>query len=225
METTRTVSEVLNQAIAQTHELTQLLRRGVRQPSHPRSLLRSEARQPQCIDRIGLRSLEILLSKSPATQRVDQRTRQAPSRQSGEQVLPVVPRRLERNQRVSRIPAGPILAGHLQDQLLDLGGCPRATDRAALAAIVLLRDKPAIPSEQGVWRYQSADLKEPLAADRLSLRCKAAALTICKRQTLPTQLLAEYPVLLQQVLDYVLLTAIHPSGKKSKSETGAAECS
>jgi hypothetical protein len=92
--------------------------------------------------------------------------------------------------------------------------------------IVLLRDPPPIPPKQGVRRQQGADLEKPFPTakslrdaalagsarrDRLGLRCETAALTIGKQQALSTQLLAEYPVLLLQVLDDILLTAIHPS--------------
>ncbi len=85
------------------------------------------------------------------------------------------------------------MASHLQDQLLDLSGCPGSPNRAALAAIVLPRDQPPIPPQQGVGRHECADLKESLSAakslrdaalagsarrDHLGLRREAAALTI-----------------------------------------------
>ncbi len=54
----------------------------------------------------------------------------------------------------SRATPGRILTRHLQDQLLDLDGCPGAPNRAALAPIVLPRDQPPIPPKQGVRRHE-----------------------------------------------------------------------
>ena len=109
-------------------------------------------------------------------------------------------------------PAG-VVTGHPDDQLFDLGRGLGATSLAGSAAIVLLGNQPPIPSKQGVWCHQGADLEEPSSADCLGFGCEATALTIREPQALSAQLLAEHPVLLLQVLDDVLLTAIHPSGE------------
>ncbi len=118
----------------------------------------------------------------------------------------------------SSVSPGRIFAGHPQDQLPDWGSSLGTTDTAALAAIILLRDKPPVPSKQGVWRHQGADLEEPISADYFGLRGETAALAICEKQALPTQLLAEHPILLLQILDDALLTAIHPPGEDHQQE-------
>jgi hypothetical protein len=71
-----------------------------------------------------------------------------------------------------------VLSGHPEDQLLDLGRGPRATRPAGLAAVVLLRDEPSVPSEQRVRGHQRANLEEPSATDLLGLGRKSAALSV-----------------------------------------------
>jgi hypothetical protein len=84
----------------------------------------------------------------------------------------------------SRVSPARVVAGYSDDQLLDLDRCLGTTNRAALAAIVLLGDQPPVPSKQGVWRHQGADLEEPFSADGLGLRGEATTLPISEPQTL-----------------------------------------
>jgi hypothetical protein len=78
---------------------------------------------------------------------------------------------------------------------IDLDCCLGTTNRAALAAIVLLGgDQPPVPSKQGVWRHQGADLEESFATDGLGLRGEVTTLPISEPQTLSAQLLAKPPV-------------------------------
>ena len=120
---------------------------------------------------------------------------------------------VERSSNSSVAPAR-VVAGHLQDQIFDLDRCLGATGSAGLAAIVLLGDQPPVPSKQRVGCHQGANVEEPFAADCVGLGCEATALPISESPALSGQLLAEPPVLLLQLLDDVLLTAIHPSGEE-----------
>jgi hypothetical protein len=64
---------------------------------------------------------------------------------------------------------------------------------------------------QGVWRHQGTDLQEPFPTDRLGLGRESPSLLIRESQSLSAELLAQYSILLLQVLDDILLTTIHPS--------------
>ncbi len=106
-----------------------------------------------------------------------------------------------------------VIAGHPHNQPFDFG-CGLGTTRAASpTAIVFLGDQPPVPAKQCVWRDQSADFEEPFAADRLGPRCESTALSIGEEQAPIAELFAEHSVLRLQVLDDILLTAIHPSGE------------
>ena len=65
--------------------------------------------------------------------------------------------------------------------------CTRPADGAA---IVLFGDQRPIPSNQGVRRHQSPNLKESASADHLGPGSEAPSLSIGEQQTLSTELLA-----------------------------------
>jgi hypothetical protein len=64
-ELAHTVAKILDQAIAEPHELAQLLGGPIRQAARRRALLGGEAGDPQGIDGIGLRALQLLASEAP----------------------------------------------------------------------------------------------------------------------------------------------------------------
>jgi len=78
-------------------------------------------------------------------------------------------------------------------------------------------------SEAAYRVYQRGDPEEPIAAESLRLGCKTTSLSVSKAQTPTAELLAKHPVLRLQVLDDVLLTAIHPSGDDQDQELRCSE--
>jgi hypothetical protein len=85
-------------------------------------------------------------------------------------------------------------------------------------AIVFLGDQPPVPAKQRIGCHQRCDPEEPIAAEFLRLGCKTTSLSVSEAQTPTADLLAKHPVLRLQVLDDVLLTAIHPSGDDQDQE-------
>jgi hypothetical protein len=101
------VPKVLPQTIAEPDQLAQLLRRLIRQPAGRRPFLRGEARNPQRIDGVGRGSLQVFSGEAACPQRVQQRHGEAGRHQRGEEILPVMARRLHRDERVAGRPQQP----------------------------------------------------------------------------------------------------------------------
>ena len=112
-----------------------------------------------------------------------------------------------------RVTPARVLAGHLQDQFFDLDWGPRTTELAALAAVVLPRDQPPVPSKQSVRRHEGADLEEPFSTDCLCLGSESTALRIGESQSLSAQLLVQRSILLLEIFDHILLVQVHPAGE------------
>jgi hypothetical protein len=94
----------------------------------------------------------------------------------------------------------------------------RTSRPSALAAIVLPGDQLSVPSKQRVWRHQGVEPEKPFSTYRIGLDCESTALRIRESQSLPAELLSEHPILRLQVLDHILLAAVHPSGEEQHQE-------
>jgi len=107
-----------------------------------------------------------------------------------------------------------VLLSHPEDELPNLGGRLGATGPASLTPVVLPGDEPPVPAKQCVGRHQRADLEETFAADLLGPARETPALSIGQEQAPFAELLSEHPILRLQVLDHVLLAAVHPPGEE-----------
>ena len=102
MQLANAIAEVLHEAVSETDQLAQFLGSAVRQAGDRRTLLRREPSDPERVDGVGLRPLQVLSGKPPRPERVEQCHVVTSGRESGEQVLPVVARRLHGDKHVSR---------------------------------------------------------------------------------------------------------------------------
>jgi hypothetical protein len=80
-------------------------------------------------------------------------------------------------------------------------------------AIVLLGNEPLVPAEDRVGGHDAGDLAEALAAHGLALGGEAPTLSVGETKTTPSELLAEYTVLLLEVGDDILLLPGDPPSK------------
>ena len=87
-----------------------------------------------------------------------------------------------------------VVAGHQQDQLLDIGCGPRTTWPSALAPIVFFREQPPVPTKQSIGCHQGPDFQKAFSTDRSGLDRESAALSIGESQAFSAQLLAQRSV-------------------------------
>ena len=98
MELPDAIAQVLDVAVPQTHELTQLERRAIRQCGRRRSLFGSKLRDAERIHRVRLGAGHVDLREPACLQRIEQRYGKTGCDQRRKQILPIVTGCLERNQ-------------------------------------------------------------------------------------------------------------------------------
>ena len=113
----------------------------------------------------------------------------------------------------SRVAPTRIISGHHQNQILDVDRGLRSAGTPVLAPIILARDQPTIPAEQGIRGHQGLYLEEPSSADPLGHYGESAALVIGKPESLSGQLRAQDSVFLLEILDHILLVSIDPDSE------------
>ena len=113
---------------------------------------------------------------------------------------------------------GWILFGHANNEVTDLLRFAWSTGTTLRAPIILLRDKFPVPPKQSVWCDEGREFLEHVTADLLRLRCQSAPLSVGEEKTLVADLLPEDAVLFLEVLDHVLLLAIHPACERNHEE-------
>ena len=109
-------------------------------------------------------------------------------------------------------PAG-VIAGHIQNQFLNLSDSFGAPWFSRGAAIVLFGDELSIPSKQRIRRDDSPKCEESLSADYLGLACQTSTLAVSKQDAIATDLLAKHSNLGLQVFNDFLLRAVNPPGE------------
>ena len=76
-----------------------------------------------------------------------------------------------------------------------------------------------MPAEDGVRIAQRPELLQQLAPDRLALGRQAALLLIGQQKSLAANVLTQDSVLLLEILDDLLLPAVHPSRNGYEEES------
>jgi hypothetical protein len=76
----------------------------------------------------------------------------------------------------------------------------------------LLGNQPPVPTQDRVRRHDGRHLSQTLTTESLGFRRQAAALVVSQPNTPPPQLPPKAAVLLHQILDYLLLLPVDPSG-------------
>ena len=101
-----------------------------------------------------------------------------------------------------------ILLGHADHQILDLFSGARTAGASLLAAIILLGDQPAVPSQQRCRRHDGSQFLKHTPAQFLGSDRQASALIIVKAHPLASELFAQNTVLFVKIFDDVLLLLI-----------------
>ena len=103
-------------------------------------------------------------------------------------------------------------------ELLQPGRSRRPAWPTPTGAVVLLGHELAVPAKDGIGRDDGVEALEHTPGQQAALAREAAALVIGEPEPAATQLLAENPILLDEVVDDGLLAAVHPSGKEQEQE-------
>ena len=82
----------------------------------------------------------------------------------------------------------------------------------------LPRNQPTMPPHQRVRRDECGDGVERPAPKALRLRRQSTALIVGQPEPPATSLLFEYPVLLDQVGNHILLMPMHPAGNRQQEQ-------
>src|SRR5206468_847847 len=116
-------------------------------------------------------------------------------------------------------PAG-IRPGQTHDQLADLvgDGWTAGPPLSAVAVIPFLRDQPVMPAQDRVGSEQRADLRQELAAQEFAFGGQAPALVVVEKDAALTEFLFQDLVFGAQVVDDLLLPAVHPAGEDDQNK-------
>ncbi len=112
-----------------------------------------------------------------------------------------------------------ILGCQADDEVPELVGNGQSSGLLATSAIVpFLGDEQAVPAQDGVRRYQRADLGKKLAAKDLGFDSQPSALVVVEEDAMVAELFAEDLVFSAQVVDDLLLLAIDPACEDEEQE-------
>jgi hypothetical protein len=75
-----------------------------------------------------------------------------------------------------------------------------------------------MPGQQSLRGDDRCDLRQSASSEPLCPGCEPATLTVRESKSAATELLAQYPVLLTQVVDRLLLLLVHPAGNGNDHE-------
>jgi hypothetical protein len=109
-------------------------------------------------------------------------------------------------------PAGGI-AGHVQNQFLNVGSGLGAAGFTRGAAIVFFGDALSVPSKQGVRRDDSPKCEESPSTNYLCFGCQASTLAVSKQDEILTDLLAKHSNFGLQIFNDLLLRVVNPPGE------------
>jgi hypothetical protein len=82
-----------------------------------------------------------------------------------------------------------------------------------LAIVPVCGHEFSMPAQDGFGSHDGGKLIEHLAAEDLAFDGKPASLVVVEEYSFLSELLPEYPILSEEVLDGVLLPAIDPAGE------------
>src|SRR4051812_19498661 len=111
-----------------------------------------------------------------------------------------------------------VLGGEPEDQPLRRGGCATTAAFALGGAVVLLRDKLAVPAQDRVGRDKTGELFQDAAAENSTLRREPAALGVREAHASIAELLAQHAVLLPEVREDLDLAPVHPAREHDQQE-------
>jgi hypothetical protein len=118
----------------------------------------------------------------------------------------------------SRVAPRRVVVGHADDQLGDRLLGPRSTGASLLRAVVLFRDEPSIPAEDRVGRDNAGYPPKRLSSENLALHGETATLIVVQPKPSSTKPFTKDAILLHQILDDLLLVAVHSAGEQEQEE-------
>ena len=132
----------------------------------------------------------------------------------------------EVEQRASycRISPTRVLLSHPYGQLWNLIGDAWSSRTPLGGAVVLLGDQLAMPSQNGVWRYDGRNLSKHPSPQRLALHRQTPTLIVRKPNSLAFQLRLENLVLFLDVRDHIELMPVDPAGQANEEQLPCLRC-
>src|SRR5438270_4173597 len=94
----------------------------------------------------------------------------------------------------------------------------RSPGSAALAAIILLSDEYSMPRQQGLRCNKRGDFLQTPPPQAFRLGCQSTSLIVVESHSSVSELLAQNPVFLAQVLDRLQLALSHPASQGNHHE-------
>jgi hypothetical protein len=104
-----------------------------------------------------------------------------------------------------------ILARHPHHAVSDLSESHRAALPSSRTAVVLLGDQPPVPAEDRVRSDHTGHPHQCAPAESLTAHRETTALGVCEAKRSGTKLLAEDAILFSEIVDQIVLVAIHPA--------------
>src|SRR3954454_10370061 len=108
----------------------------------------------------------------------------------------------------------PILFPHANHQSFQFWARARSPRSAALTAIIFLSNELSMPSQQGACN-KGGDFRQMSPPQAFRLGCQSTSLVVVESHSSVSELLAQDPVLLTQIIDRLQLTLIHPTGQRN----------
>jgi hypothetical protein len=96
----------------------------------------------------------------------------------------------------SQITPIPVLFRHPNHKRFNFPGRRRPTGLAAGATVVLVRDQPPVPAQQGLRRDNGCDFRQHLSSEQPGFGCKAATLVVGEAKPPAADLSTKYSVFL-----------------------------
>ena len=118
----------------------------------------------------------------------------------------------------ARVAPPRILDRHPHHELSDLSSRRRPASTSAGAAVVLLGDQAPGPAKNRVRCGDACDLTQDPASQFLASHGESTALGIGQSKRSTAQLLPEDPILLPEIVDQILLVAVHPTSDGEHEE-------
>ena len=132
--------------------------------------------------------------------------------------LPISCPRFRRASRILVYPQLHVFLRHPHHEFDDLLPRRRPARSAFPGAVVLLGHELPVPAEDRVRGNDVGELPEELASEDLALDREAASLIVVEPESSVFELLTQDAVLLLQVVDDLVLVAVHPAGNGEEEE-------
>ena len=133
-------------------------------------------------------------------------------------VRAIVCPRFESASRIRVSPPLRILGRHPDHERGDFAARHRPASTAAGAAVVFLGDQSPVPAKDRVRGDDARDLPEDSPAEFVAAHSESPTLGVGQAKRPRAQVFPENPILLPEILDQIVLVAVHPASEREDEE-------